>query len=170
MVRWLLIYPPVLCLLAGWAWRHLERVHLVPLLVLAIGLALQQYFIHSDRLAAEIGGYDRSPEPWHSGQIKPIVAVGAPIKRTKDEGTPYRGVELRPSFVGGSSNALCYEPMFGYRLENLDRRFLRVSTINVPDRNGLLPMKNPSCYVYPQEMPASPGRTLPPINSTTCGC
>ena len=160
MVRWLVIYPPVLCLLAGWAWRHLERVHLVPLLALAIGLALQQYLIHSDRLAAEIGGYDRSliTEPWHSGQIKPIVAVGAPIKRTKDgKERPIVVSNFDHLFVGGSSNALCYEPMFGYRLENLDRRFLRVSTINVPDRNGLLPMKNPSCYVYPQENACQPG-------------
>jgi len=160
MVRWLVIYLPVLCLLAGWAWRHLERVHLVPLLTLIIGLAAQQYYILNDRLGGEAGAYDSSviTKPWQSGNIKPVVAVGAPIKTTKDgQKRPIVVSNFDHLFVGGSSNALCYEPMFGYRLETLDRRFLRISTINVPDQNGFLPVKNPSCYVYPEENSCRPG-------------
>lgn len=160
MLRWFLIYLPGLCLLAGWAWRHLGKVHLAPLIALSIALAGQQYFIHKAHLAHETEGYDSAlvVDPWQSGSVKSIFAVGAPVKTSKD-GTqrPIVASNYDHLFVGGSSNALCYEPMFGYRLEMLDRRYLRVSTINVVDQNGFLPMKNPSCYVYPDENACAPG-------------
>lgn len=160
MLRWFLVYLPALCLVAGWAWRHVTKVHLLPLLALSIALAGQQYFIHNSHLPHETKGYDRESvvDPWKSGKIKKIIAVGAPIKTSKD-GTKQAVVasNFDHMFVDGLSNALCYEPMFGYRLENLDRKHLRVGAINIADRNGLLPMKNPSCYVYPNENTCRPG-------------
>lgn len=160
MVRWLLIYLPALCLLAGWAWRHLDRVRLTPLLLLAIGLGVQQYHIHTASLGDDMKVYDKSliTGPWQSGDVRPIYAVGAPIKTTKDgRRTPIVASNFDHLFVDGSSNALCYEPMFGYKLETLDRRHLRVATIKVQGKNGFLPMKNPSCYVYPAENACRPG-------------
>ena len=160
MLRWLLIYLPVLCLLAGWVWRHLDRVHAAPLLALAIGLATQQYYIHDNQLSTGMGSYDKTlvTNPWQSGDIKQVFAVGAPIKTTKDgKRRPIVASNFDHMFVGGQSNALCYEPMFGYRLEQLDKRGLRLSKIDTPDRNGLLPMKNPACYVYPEENDCRPG-------------
>ncbi|MEX0504434.1 hypothetical protein AB3X55_12625 [Alphaproteobacteria bacterium LSUCC0719] len=160
MLRWFLVYLPALCLVAGWTWRHVSKVHLVPLLTLSIALAGQQYFIHNTHLAHETKGYDRAfvVDSWQSGRNKEIFAVGAPIKTNKD-GTRQAVVssDFDHMFVDGLSNAFCYEPMFGYRLENLDRRYLRVGAINIPDQNGFLPMKNPSCYVYPDENTCRPG-------------
>ena len=160
MLRWLVVYLPVLCLLAGWTWRHLAQVHLAPLLILSIALAGQQNVIHSAQFAQKLNEYDNSlvTGPWQNGDVKAIFSVGAPVKTNKDGSQRLMiGWNYDHLFVTGSSNALCYEPMFGYKLEKLDKRYLRVSTINVPDRNGLLPMKNPSCYVYPQENACQPG-------------
>lgn len=160
MMRWLLVYMPALCLLAGWVWRHVDKVRLVPLGALVIGLSIQQYQIHSKLLATELDAYDQTviTTPWHNGDAKRIAAVGAPFRTNKDgKRVPVMSSNFDHLFVAGSSNALCYEPMFGYRLELMDRRHLRVSNINVADRNGLLPMKNPACYVYPEENNCRPG-------------
>lgn len=154
LVRWFLIYLPALCLLAGWAWQHLDRIYIAPTLAFAIGLAAQQHYIHQDWLSSQQNAYDKSliTSPWTTGDIKPIFAVGAPIQTLEDgRRRPVVTSNFDHMFVDGKSNALCYEPMFGYRLEKFEGRNLRLNNINVPDQNGLLPMINPACYVYPQE-------------------
>ena len=139
MMRWLLVYMPALCLLAGWVWRHVDKVRLVPLGALVIGLSIQQYQIHSKLLATELDAYDQTviTTPWHNGDAKRIAAVGAPFRTNKDgKRVPVMSSNFDHLFVAGSSNALCYEPMFGYRLELMDRAIFCVSNINVADRNG----------------------------------
>ena len=150
MMRWLLVYMPALCLLAGWVWRHVDKVRLVPLGALAIGLSIQQYQIRQTT-GHRIDAYDQTviTTPWHNGDAKDRCCRGAiQNKQGRQEGSVMSS-NFDHLFVAGSS-CPTYEPMFGYRLELMDQRHLRVSNINVADRNALLPMKNPACYVYPE--------------------
>lgn len=59
--------------------------------------------------------------------------------------------------IEGKSNALCYEPLFGYRLEQYQLRGLRIGAIDAVGADGNLNLKNPACYVYPQANQCMPG-------------
>ena len=160
MARWFVLYMPLLCLVAGWSWRHLEGVRLGPLVALLACLGALQFYIHNDRLAAEVSTYNSAlvTGPWHDGGVQKIDRVGAPIETTKDgKRRPIQATNFDHIFIEGVSNALCYEPMFGYRLESLDRKYLRISGLRNADQGGRLPMKNPACYVYPKENDCRPG-------------
>ncbi|MGC6519119.1 MAG: hypothetical protein ACON37_03725 [Candidatus Puniceispirillaceae bacterium] len=159
LVRWLVIYLPLLCLGAGWSWRHLEKPHVVPLLGLLLVLVFYQAWVQRE-MNMESNPYD--PElvatPWELAEPKAIKEVGAPIATDKNGNRRViQSTKFDHIFTRGSSNALCYEPMFGYRLEALQKNHLRISTINVPDDDGFLVLKNPACYVYPGENECRPG-------------
>ena len=56
----------------------------------------------------------------------------------------------------GVSYLECYQPIFGYALETFPKNTLRSgSTSDV--RDGVLNLKNPSCYVFPSENSCAPG-------------
>ncbi len=60
------------------------------------------------------------------------------------------------SLARGESQLLCYEPIFGYRLERFPRGLLREGPIDLATE-GQLNLKKPSCYVFPQENACEPG-------------
>ena len=95
---------------------------------------------------------------WEFAQPSAIKAVGAPIATDKNGNKRVvQSTKFDHIFTQGSSNALCYEPIFGYRLEALQKDQLRISEINIPDKDGFLVLKNPACYVYPAENECRPG-------------
>jgi len=55
-----------------------------------------------------------------------------------------------------SSQLYCYEPIFGYDLEQFPRKTLQPGSIHI-ESGGVLNLKNPACYVYPQENSCEPG-------------
>ena len=66
-------------------------------------------------------------------------------KRTLSKHAP----NLDKLFLIGVSNAMCYEPIFGYRFEKATTYKLLPGDIFQKVNNGLN-FKNPSCYVYPE--------------------
>ena len=56
----------------------------------------------------------------------------------------------------GESALLCYESIFGYRLEAFPRKTLHVGAV-MEERDGRLNIKNPVCYVFPRENGCTPG-------------
>ncbi len=60
------------------------------------------------------------------------------------------------ALVRGVSPAACYEPIFGYRLEHLPWKGLKPGPVN-DARDGWLNLKNPACYVFPEENHCTPG-------------
>jgi hypothetical protein len=56
----------------------------------------------------------------------------------------------------GRSQLLCYEPLFGYRLEKFPVKTLRPGPVSAI-HEGYLNVKNPVCYVYPLENACEPG-------------
>jgi hypothetical protein len=72
----------------------------------------------------------------------------------------HRSVAMPPNrddlLVHGWSQIACYQPIFGYRLENFPLRPLRPGPIyggGTPTLN----LKNPACYLFPQENQCAPG-------------
>jgi hypothetical protein len=56
----------------------------------------------------------------------------------------------------GQSQMLCYQPIFGYRLEHFPIGTLHPGPA-LSRSNGLLNFKNPACYVFPQQNGCTPG-------------
>lgn len=60
------------------------------------------------------------------------------------------------TFLAGVSKTFCYNPLFGYRLEKFSGKDLRDGGV-LATKDGFLNLKNPACYVFPQENGCSPG-------------
>ncbi len=60
------------------------------------------------------------------------------------------------SLISGATNAKCYAPMFGHRLEEYPYGPLREGP-TLEARGGLLNIKNPACMVYPEANQCRPG-------------
>jgi hypothetical protein len=58
--------------------------------------------------------------------------------------------------VNGVSQIFCYQPLFGYRLENFRAAPLRVGGVIVHGGQSIN-AKNPACYLFPAENACSPG-------------
>ncbi|MBF0358175.1 MAG: hypothetical protein HQL70_06170 [Magnetococcales bacterium] len=56
----------------------------------------------------------------------------------------------------GYSSLFCYQPIFGYRLESFPWKPLHPGSV-LDVANGLYNMKNPACYVAPEENNCKPG-------------
>ena len=50
----------------------------------------------------------------------------------------------------GKSQLFCYEAIFGYGLENLPFKTLHLGPV-MSEEDGILNIKNPACYVFPEE-------------------
>lgn len=59
------------------------------------------------------------------------------------------------AFLRGASTLACYEPLFGYRLEAFPRGELRPGP--ALSEAPILNVKNPACYVFPEENACAPG-------------
>ncbi len=72
------------------------------------------------------------------------------------KGTPLPLENRNNSIAKGFSYMFCYEPIFGYRLESFPLKNLQPGSVFTV-REGMFNMKNPACYVYPEENSCAPG-------------
>lgn len=64
--------------------------------------------------------------------------------------------QVSTDFLFGISRLNCYEPMFGYGLEDMPRKTLHPGPVNELT-DGKLNIKNPACYVFPKQNACEPG-------------
>lgn len=69
------------------------------------------------------------------------------------EALPYGRNDL---LATGASQLLCYETLFGFRMETFPRKGLHAGPA-LEARDGVLNLKNPACYVFPWENGCAPG-------------
>jgi hypothetical protein len=113
-------------------------------------------------------GADRT---FYRDQLYPPGPVVSASDRTRAAGAPIpiRGIEAtlvggeiqlslnrNDVLVRGMSQLACYEPLFGFRLEHFPRGNLHPGPV-LEARGGELNLKNPACYVYPEENGCRPG-------------
>jgi hypothetical protein len=161
-LRWMAIYIPSLIILAALA---LERTAILAPrreLIAAIGIALFMF----SALARDWNyyfrqGYNPKPVATAYGMIKDGKATGR-IDNIAIAG--YKDGEMASKthpatgtmFVLGASPIYAYEPIFGYRLETLPMGALAPGPV-MREREGRLNLKNPACYLFPEENGRRPG-------------
>lgn len=60
------------------------------------------------------------------------------------------------AFLGGGSTQICYQPLFGYELERYPIGKLKEGSV-FAEESGYLNLKNPACYLFPEENACKPG-------------
>ncbi len=78
------------------------------------------------------------------------------VVHTDSQGRPHRPLNRNDALTKGYSQLLCYEPMFGFGLEFLPFKMIRLGPA-LSEKNGVLNIKNPACYLYPEENHCQPG-------------
>ena len=163
MTRFFALFIPVVALLLGWSLGHVKRIPIAAVLGLVAALAFIQYLAIEANLRKGMY-YDRVAlrpvlEAWRVAEnIPPTREVT--IKTEGEAGGALQAVHAPyddHQLIEGKSNALCYEPLFGYRLEQYQLRGLRIGAIDAVGADGNLNLKNPACYVYPQANQCMPG-------------
>lgn len=160
LLRWFLIYIPIVILTAA---LLLDKISLLTsrrnsmLLAALVGLILINAV--KDRAYYQSQSYrpDTIVKAWRiasAGTAQPrITHIGAFVdSNNKIMITNYRNDLI----AAGASQLACYNPIFGYRLEHFQIKSLHPGPV-LAETNGLLNIKNPACYLYPQENDCAPG-------------
>jgi hypothetical protein len=159
LLRFFSVYPLVLVVCAGLA---LDRIRLPAKIaghgVLAVAaaalIAMLWQNLTTDRAYYQGQGYYIEPIEAEyarvraTGAVPAIEAIGGPADR---RGAPNDGM------VKGLSQILCYQPLFGYRLEKFPREPLQPGPVITPVGNDAINLKHPACYLFPKENSCEPG-------------
>ena len=173
MTRFYIFFMPVIALFLGWCLNHWRRIPLLGVLLFTGLLALVQHRIIDDNLRDDSRRakgleptmyYDRAGlgdmlGAWAEPErVPPVSAVSLRTSRQADGSLQAVHAPQDDGKIAlGESNALCYEPLFGYRLEQFRLGGLRPGAITLNDGSGNLNLKNPACYVYPEANGCAPG-------------
>ncbi len=161
LIRWVSLYIPVVIVLAGLSVEHARLLRHHQSLVVSLGLfavvvltgQADRTYYHNERFkpGPVLATYD---EVRH-GQWRPAIEeVTLLATRKTSDGTTFIGGN---SVVArGGSQLICYEPLFGYRLEAFRVKSLRAGPV-MRILEGVFNLKNPACYVYPQANGCRPG-------------
>ncbi|OGO17175.1 MAG: hypothetical protein A2Z02_04745 [Chloroflexi bacterium RBG_16_48_7] len=155
-LRWFIIYIPFVILLTALA---VEKCTPLPLLVIVC-----LFIVFGQNLLPDKNFY-------HNEEYDPCNILRAYTK-AKASGTPPVISKLtaspddrfrRPAYFAhngvlteGYSQIFCYEPIFGWDLEFFPFKTIHPGAALIADQ-GVLNLKNPSCYLYPQENQCTPG-------------
>jgi hypothetical protein len=155
LLRWWLAYvfvaPLALLVLDRLAPQHRRGASMLGV-ALVLGL-----FVARPRPHGLVRQY--APDPvlaaWHQTHARGDTIPVTDISSFKDQ-----TIQRNSALVGGASQLFCYEPTFGYWLEAFPRRSLHVGPVT-DVRNGVLNLKDPSCYLWPDENHCRPGDHFP---------
>jgi hypothetical protein len=160
MIRWYVIYLIVLIIAAALIYEHagvFERIR-TPLAAAGIAVAVLIFAMQpTDYYTSE--HYDpsdivKSYQDHKSGDLYP--QVNDVVMFADEEGRHVITSSDNDAIAMKSSQLYCYEPIFGYNLEQFPRKTLQPGSISI-ESGGVLNLKNPACYVYPRENNCRPG-------------
>jgi hypothetical protein len=161
LIRWYALYIPLVILISMLivhSTNRLQRIHApIALIIIAfvishnIRMDREHYIINSNYNFATIeAAYAR-------------IQSGAPVPAvSRVEWPGLTNIEMmtrrdrNEPLVRGATNAQCYEPMFGHRLEEYPYKSLRAGP-TLSGRDGVLNIKNPACMHYPDANDCRPG-------------
>ena len=156
LVRWFIVYLPLSCIAAAVLLDRLQLpgrrlAALVPVL-LVTGWLLHAF--EDRRYYFNAGaGYSAGPATaaWHSLREPNATPM---IHRVDQRTRELFGNDL---VYVGMSQAVCYNPVFGYRQEHLPLGPMVRGAAAFELPNNQLNLKNPACYVFPDENACAPG-------------
>jgi hypothetical protein len=160
LFRWWLIYIPIIIIYAALSLEKLAlpqkyRAYLVGTAVvgiLLVNLTADRLFYHQQDYSAVdiIKAYQRVA----SGNAVPAINQINAFRDGKNN--LQMPINRNDLLILGMSQLVCYNPSFGYRLENLPLKDLHIGSI-FEQTQGHLNLKNPACYVFPIENQCQPG-------------
>jgi hypothetical protein len=159
-LRWFIIYIPFVILLTALAvekcalWQRKRPLLVIVCLLTVFGQNLlpDKNYYHNEEY--DPGNILRAYTKAKASGTPPVISklIASPEDRFR-----------RPSYFAhngvlteGYSQIFCYEPMFGWDLEFFPFKTIRPGPTLFVDQ-GVLNLKNPSCYLYPQENQCTPG-------------
>ncbi len=160
LLRWFIMYIPTIALLTAvaieksdWFKRQRRLVVLISIgIIIVLNVTTERDYYHSETYDPNpiLGAYARTKIKRTPPTISHIIVY------ENAAGEIVRPLFRNDALINGHSQLLCYEPIFGFRLE-----FFPFKTIR-PDptlsANGeVLNLKNPACYLYPKENQCVPG-------------
>lgn len=160
LIRWFVVLIPVICVLVALSIDCIsgDRRLRAALALTAIVAAVSIHFQSDTRFyAAQV--YD--PQPIQQAFQKARTTTDLPAIRNIAVMLDAHGNAVMPQsrndyLAQGYSSLLCYNPIFGYRLEAFPLGTLHPGPA-LEVQNGYFNLKNPSCYLYPQENDCKPG-------------
>ena len=163
MLRWSCLYVPAFSILAGYSLKNVKAFTPIgfacTVFITITVIGFQQMVITKNLVAKEtfdpstlLAGWATKPS-----DIPKISNLGILIKKQPDGSVrAIHAPQYDYVFLDGASNVTCYEPVFGYRLENFPVTSVSRGSI-YQARGGRLNIVNPACYVYPEENNCKPG-------------
>lgn len=160
LVRWFLIYIPVVILVAALFFditsplvNHRNSIlpaSLAALILVNVAKDRDYYNSQDYRPDIMIAAFQAA----RSGTIQPRIRnIGAFVDINNQILLPSNRNEL---IAAGASQLACYNPIFGYRLEHFPIKTLHLGSV-LAEKNGVLNVKNPACYLYPEQNNCTPG-------------
>lgn len=160
LIRWFVIYIPIVILAAALMFDKMAVPSQYQLSIAVFSLAavmVLNVFIDRDFYQEQkydpqeiIDSYFRVKNGLWRPEIKDI---GVYFDR---KGRMKMPMSRNNMLIHGASQLFCYEPMFGYRLEAFPVKTLHPGPV-LEENNGVLNIKNPACYVWPQANDCEPG-------------
>lgn len=172
LVRWFLLYIPAV-IVAAMIFLEKEsisgfvRISIVSLsLIFLVFTNFKEDRSHHSEMFYHAGEIVDAYYKIKTGQRNPVIAsIGA---YSDEQGNLITPIYRNNMMIFGSSQLLCYEPIFGYRLEKLPFKSLRLGPI-MNETGDTLNIKNPAFYLWPKENGGTPGDhfTKKQINEAT---
>jgi len=161
LIRWIIVYIPLAGLLSALALeKGFPQSKVRTLVALACMAAIVLLNVIVDRgYYRSQGYYDPAPitRAWHlAHQARQPQSVTQVMIYQDGKGDAAMPVFRNDSIIHGASQLLCYEALFGYWLEFFPRGDLHPGPIS-KQHNGRYNLKNPVCYVWPEQNDCRPG-------------
>ena len=159
-LRWLIVFIPLIAVLAGLLndrmqeqrWGAAISLGLIALSTVQMQQESREYYAAQNYSMVPIMVADQylkqdliRPQITNLGTAAniQIPSLNIPLK-------------LNDTMVAGVSQVACYNPIFGYQLEKFSAQGLSIGSV-MHQAGGKLNLKNPACYVYPNENGCRPG-------------
>lgn len=160
LIRWFIIYIPIVILIAALMLENFVISPKYQLTVVVIGMAavvafnafIERDFYHRQNYDPEeiVKSYKRvKAGSW----VPKIKNIGVYVDK---KGQAMMPLHRNNMLVHGASQLFCYEPLFGYQLENFPIKPLHPGPA-LEEKEGILNIKNPACYVWPDANNCEPG-------------
>ncbi len=160
MMRWFVVYVPLVILLSALLLDRISPLAGARYALLMAALAALVYF----NAAKDREYYQDQPyrpytivNAWKianasSAQAR-IQNISAFVNANNEIEAP---INRNDMIAMGGSQLACYNPIFGYRLEDFPRKSLHNGPV-FAKQDGVLNIKNPACYTYPEQNNCRPG-------------
>jgi hypothetical protein len=160
LLRWFLIYMPVVIIFSALLLDKISSlINIRNGILISALLALITITAFKDREYYQSQPYNPGAivSAWwiaHTREVQPSIQhINASVDDNGHVQMQFQGNDM---LATGGSQLACYNPIFGYRLEHFPVKSLHPGPV-LEERNGVLNIKNPACYLYPKQNDCAPG-------------